>query len=216
MAKEKKEKRFIVTQTQGGGFTGPGFYVLVDKQTGVNYVYASGGYGGGICQPSSALYYCTLLADLEIVQRHCHTYPSSYVPFGLDATVSWGGPDFKFKNNTDFPIRIDAAADGGSVTLTLVGTDVKDYYVKMDSEILRSISPKVEYIKVKADSGHKDGEVKTSGHTGYEVQSYKLKYSKETDELISREKEAFSASLNKDDGILLNLQAYQSSVKQKS
>ena len=149
-------------------------------------------YGGGICQPSSALYYCTLLADLEIVQRHCHTYPSSYVPFGLDATVSWGGPDFKFKNNTDFPILIDAAADGGSVTLTLVGTDVKDYYVKMDSEILRSISPKVEYIKVKAGSGHKDGEVKTSGHTGYEVQSYKLKYSRETDELISREKEAYS------------------------
>lgn len=149
-------------------------------------------YGGGICQPSSALYYCTLLADLEIVQRHCHTYPSSYVPFGLDATVSWGGPDFKFKNNTDFPIRIDAKADGGSVTLTLVGTDIKDYYVKMEYEILRSISPKVEYIKVKEGSGHKDGEVKTSGHTGYEVQSYKLKYSKETDELISREKEAYS------------------------
>ena len=48
MAKEKKEKRFIVTQTQSGGFTGPGFYVFVDKQTGVNYVYANGGYGGGI------------------------------------------------------------------------------------------------------------------------------------------------------------------------
>ena len=45
MAKEKKEKRFIVTQTQSGGFTGPGLYVIVDKQTGVNYVY---GYGGGL------------------------------------------------------------------------------------------------------------------------------------------------------------------------
>ena len=48
MAKEKKEKRFIVTQTQSGGFTGPATYVLVDKQTGVNYLYANGGYGGGI------------------------------------------------------------------------------------------------------------------------------------------------------------------------
>lgn len=48
MAKEKKEKRFIVTQTQSGGFSGPGLYVLVDKQTGVNYVYASAGYGGGM------------------------------------------------------------------------------------------------------------------------------------------------------------------------
>jgi len=44
----KKENRFIKVYSQGGGFTGPGFYVLVDKQTGVNYVYASGGYGGGI------------------------------------------------------------------------------------------------------------------------------------------------------------------------
>ena len=149
-------------------------------------------YGGGICQPSSALYYCTLIADLEIVQRHCHTYPSSYVPFGMDATVSWGGPDFKFKNNTDFPIRIDAKADGGSVTITLVGTDTKDYYVKMEYEILGVTSPKVEYIEVQPGSKHKDGEVKSSGHTGYTVQSYKLKYSKETDELISREKEAYS------------------------
>ena len=48
MAKEKKEKRFIVTQTQSGGFTSPGLYVLVDKETGVNYVYAAGGYGGGL------------------------------------------------------------------------------------------------------------------------------------------------------------------------
>ena len=48
MAKEKKKKRFIVTHTQSGGFTGPGLYVLVDKETGVNYVYAAGGYGGGI------------------------------------------------------------------------------------------------------------------------------------------------------------------------
>ena len=44
----KKENRFIKVYSQGGGFTGPGFYVLVDKQTGVNYVYASGGYGGGL------------------------------------------------------------------------------------------------------------------------------------------------------------------------
>ena len=147
-------------------------------------------YGGGICQPSSALYYCTLLADLEIVRRHCHTYPSSYVPFGMDATVSWGGPDFQFRNNTEFPIRIDAKADGGSVTITLVGTETKDYYVKMEYDILGVSSPKVEYIETKDKS--KDGVVKTAGHTGYTVQSYKLKYSKETDELLSREKEAYS------------------------
>ena len=150
-------------------------------------------YGGGICQPSSALYYSCLHADLEIVQRHCHTYPSSYVPFGMDATVDWSGPDFKFRNNTDYPIRIDAKADGGQVIITLMGTDTKDYYVKMEYEILSVSSPSVIYKEVTADSGFKDGEVESSPHTGYTVQTYKLKYSKETDELISREKEAYSA-----------------------
>ena len=46
MAKEKKDKRFIIKEQQGG-FT-IGAYVLVDKQTGVNYLYANSGYGGGL------------------------------------------------------------------------------------------------------------------------------------------------------------------------
>ncbi|MBQ9841571.1 MAG: hypothetical protein IJO42_00500 [Clostridia bacterium] len=46
MAKEKKDKRFIIKEQQGG-FT-IGAYVLVDKQTGVNYLYANSGYSGGL------------------------------------------------------------------------------------------------------------------------------------------------------------------------
>ena len=45
---EKKEQRFIKIYSHGGGFSAPATYVLVDKETGVNYLYASGGYGGGI------------------------------------------------------------------------------------------------------------------------------------------------------------------------
>ena len=47
MAKEKKDKRFIRVYTQGG-FATPSMQILVDRETGVNYVYASSGYGGGI------------------------------------------------------------------------------------------------------------------------------------------------------------------------
>ena len=155
-------------------------------------------YGGGICQPSSALYYCTLMADLEIVQRHCHTFASSYVPMGMDATVDWSGPDLKFRNNTNYPIRIDAEADGGTVTISLVGTDEKDYYVKMEYEVLSTNSWKTVEEEVSADSGHKDGEVKTTPYNGYTVQTYKLKYNKDTDELISREKEAHSVYSKRD------------------
>lgn len=154
--------------------------------------------GGGICQPSSALYMCTLYADLEIVERTCHSYPSSYVPLGMDATVSWGGPDFRFKNNTDFPIRIDAVADGGKVTIKLIGTETKDYYVKMEYEVLGVSYPETKEIEVEPGSGHKDGEVKTTAYTGYTVQSYKLKYDRDSDELISREKESYSAYSKRD------------------
>ena len=44
----KKEKRFVKTYTQSGGFTGPSMEILVDTQTGVNYVYANAGYSGGL------------------------------------------------------------------------------------------------------------------------------------------------------------------------
>ena len=45
---DKKEKRFIKVYSHGGGFSGPATYILVDKETGVNYLYAAGSYGGGV------------------------------------------------------------------------------------------------------------------------------------------------------------------------
>ena len=149
-------------------------------------------YGGGICQASSSLYYCTLIADLEIVRRSNHGFVSSYMPYGMDATVAWGGPDFQFRNSTNYPIRIEAEANGGNVTVSLVGTDEKDYYVKMEYEILSVSYPETKEKEVGPDEGHRDGEVETSAYTGYTVQTYKCKYDKNTDALISRQKEAFS------------------------
>lgn len=46
MSKPKKDKRFIIKE-QYGGFS-IGTYVLVDKKTGVNYLYAASGYSGGL------------------------------------------------------------------------------------------------------------------------------------------------------------------------
>ena len=153
-------------------------------------------YGGGICQPSSCLYYSALIADLEIVTRSCHGFVSSYMPKGMDATVSWGGPEFKFKNSTNYPIRIEAEADGGTVSIRLLGTDEKDYYVKMEAEVLGVSYPTTIYKKTTNPA--QDGKVETTPYTGYTVQTYKLKYDKETDELISREKEAYSEYSRRD------------------
>lgn len=153
-------------------------------------------YGGGICQASSSLYYCALIADLEIVTRHCHGFISAYMPPGMDATVSWGGPHFRFKNNTEYPIRIEAQASGGKVTVRILGTDTKDYYVKMEYEQYNMVWWKEEYVEMTSEEakakGYADGQTICTPYTGSTVQTYKVKYNKETDEMISREKEELS------------------------
>lgn len=159
--------------------------------------------GGGICQVSSTLYYAALLSDLEIVTRRSHSLPSGYMPMmGIDATVSWGGPDFRFKNNTDYPIRIEAEVSGGYVKIKLLGTDEKDYYVVMEAKTVEVLSPEtIEETYTAAEAaalGYTNGQVKQQPVTGYTVYSYKCKYDKETDELISRDYEATSNYVKKD------------------
>ncbi|MBQ6402949.1 MAG: VanW family protein, partial [Oscillospiraceae bacterium] len=85
--------------------------------------YVNGGVepqiGGGICQVSSTLYCAVLAAQLEIVDRSAHMFAVGYLPKGLDATVSWPGPDFKFRNSRDYPIRIAARVDRDTTNLTI-------------------------------------------------------------------------------------------------
>ena len=157
--------------------------------------------GGGICQVSSTLYYACLKADLEIVDRTAHSYMVSYVPYGMDATVSWGSLDYKFKNNTDYPIRIEAWVSGGQVHVKLIGTDTKDYYVKMTYETVDGPNEgKTVYQDFKWDNeeGYKDGEVIQTAYTGRTVKSYRVKYSKATDEKLSSAYEATSRYKSRD------------------
>ena len=150
--------------------------------------------GGGICQVSSSLYYCALMGDLTIVERESHAFAPAYMPLGVDATVNWGTLDFCFRNSTDYPIRIEASASGGTVTVTLLGTDERNYYVKITSELIRTHSYETTYQEMTADNkdGYKDGDVIVSPYTGHDVETYRCKYSKETNELISKDLEAVS------------------------
>ena len=157
--------------------------------------------GGGICQVSSSLYYACLKADLEIVERTAHGFTVSYMPLGMDATVSWGTLDFKFKNNTDYPIRIEAWVSGGQVHIKLIGTDTKDYYVKMTYETVDGPHEGKEvYEDYKWDNkeGYVDGQVIQTAYTGRTVKTYRVKYSKATDEKISSAYEATSRYKSRD------------------
>lgn len=148
--------------------------------------------GGGVCQGSSTLYLATLRADLEIVHRVNHGFLSSYIDPGLDATVNWGGPDYQFRNNTNFPIMIKAEVSDGYMRMQILGTDERDYYVEMEYEITGYITPSIEYEDHEAGSGYYDGQILAAGSSGPYVKTYKCKYDKETGELISRDFETRS------------------------
>ena len=131
--------------------------------------------GGGICQTSSTLYLACLRSNLEIVQRYAHRYAPSYITWGLDATVSWGGPDYQFKNDTNYPIKIETRYSGGYLTVTIYGTKVDDVTVKMTTEKL-SDTPYETIYEDDPTLAPGTEQVKTTPYTGHKVRSYRNLY----------------------------------------
>lgn len=142
-------------------------------------VFANGGaedgVGGGICQVSSTLYVAALHADLSIVERKNHSLYVSYVPLGQDATVAYGAIDFRFENNTDYPIKIVAGTKGSSLTISLLGTKTQNKKVEIATSTLSSDPFQVVY---QDDPTLQPGatKVKSGGYPGYKTQSYRVVY----------------------------------------
>ena len=133
-------------------------------------------YGGGICQVSSTLYNAVLYANLEITERTNHGYKPTYVDPGLDATVSWGGPDFKFTNNRDYPIRIVCDTSNKILNIYIYGLKRDtDYKVVLDAQYVSTINYKTVYQK---DSSLASGQSRViqSGSNGCKTATYKYLY----------------------------------------
>ena len=79
------------------------------------------GVGGGVCQVSTTLYNAAANAGLEILERHDHSKPVTYAKAGKEAATSYGGIDFKFKNNKSFPVKINASVGqkNGTISVTI-------------------------------------------------------------------------------------------------
>lgn len=140
--------------------------------------------GGGVCQPSSTLYLACLNANLEIVDRKNHMYAVTYMPDGMDATVSWPNLDYVFANNTPYPIRVEMKAEKRVLTARIYGTKTDDTYVKMESRRLSTTPAETVY---QADETVPQGTttVIQPAHTGKKVEVYKCIYDG-NDQLISR------------------------------
>lgn len=100
----------ILPRTAANGYVEAN--VIVNKR----YVL---GTGGGICQVSSTLYAAMLTAGLPATERHPHSLDVGYIPAGMDATISGNTLDLKFTNIFAEPIQIQAAADQGTLTISL-------------------------------------------------------------------------------------------------
>ena len=140
--------------------------------------------GGGICQPSSTIYYAVLHTTLEVVERRSHMYNTGYVPAGMDATVYYGSTDFRFKNNTNYPVKIvtESYDQGGSryLTVKLYGTNETGTYAVPKSTTYDQVTPTTQY---KADSSIPRGTTqvdrKQNPYTGVKAKTVRYVYNKD-------------------------------------
>ena len=143
--------------------------------------------GGGVCQTSSTLFNAVARANLEIVDRSPHAWPSTYVPKGMDATVNWPNLDFKFRNNTEWPIFIVASYKSRKVTVEIYGMTLGDgITIDLESKVTKTIDPPDEpkYVQ-NTNLAPGTEEVTIKARTGYQVETYKVVY--QNGEEISRE-----------------------------
>lgn len=81
--------------------------------------------GGGLCQLSGLIYFMSLHANLEILERHNHsadiyTEETRFTPLGSDATVAYGYKDLKIRNTLDGPIRFNFSLNENSIAIHLM------------------------------------------------------------------------------------------------
>ena len=136
--------------------------------------------GGGVCQTSTTLFNAVVRADLTIVTRKSHAWPSDYVPKGEDATVNWPDLDFRFRNDTEWPIFIVAWCDKSNKTVTveIYGmTRTDGVTIDLESEVTYTKRPPDETLYVYNPSLEYGTEKQTvKERTGYTVVTYKVYY----------------------------------------
>lgn len=177
-------EEFSYNKTTGPRTTAKGY--------GAAPAYVSGAtvdeVGGGVCQGSSTIYYAVLHTSLEIVERKPHRYAVTYVPIGMDATVNYGSIDFRFRNNTDYPVKIVTSSyDAGGtrkLNVKIYGTNPDGHYAVPTSNTFNIVAPSVQYV---ADSSVPRGSLvldrKQNSYRGRSSQAYRTIYDKDGNQL---------------------------------
>ncbi len=151
-------------RTSANGYKEAGVYIGNKVESGI---------GGGICQTSSTLYCAALYSNLEIVQRTSHSLPVAYVPAGMDATIAEGYIDLRIKNNTEYPVKIQAIVNGRQLTCKFLGVKDPDMKVEIVNTTTSTLEPETEVVE---NSGMPIGykKVISKGAKGYRVASKRI------------------------------------------
>jgi len=161
-------------------------YEAVAPFSQANGYYMAGSYlngqvvdslGGGICQVSTTLYNAVLLSELEVTERYNHSMIVTYVDPSADAAIAESsGKDFKFVNNTEYPVYIEGSTTPDKqITFTIYGVETRDSNreISYESVVLERINPDTEVIH--ADASRPVGYCSVqSAHIGYKAQLWKV------------------------------------------
>ncbi|MBR2294157.1 MAG: VanW family protein, partial [Clostridiales bacterium] len=134
--------------------------------------------GGGVCQVSSMLYQAAVKADLQIDERHEHMWPSSYAVAGTDAAVDYPAQDFKFTNNSGYPIYISAYwnPDNSVITINFYGHMFPDgQYIDFIGETISTNPAGTQYVANESMEVGTTSQVR-AGHNGVTAVGYQVWY----------------------------------------
>lgn len=160
-------------------------YEVVSPFTEENGYFMAGSYlngmvvdslGGGICQVSTTLYNAVLRAELQIDERFSHSMIVGYVQISGDAAISGTSKDFKFTNNTEYPIYIEGTISADKrVAFSIYGVEDRpsNRTLSFETEITYEEIPTTE--KIVADPAQPIGYISIqSAHTGYKATLWKV------------------------------------------
>jgi vancomycin resistance protein YoaR len=141
--------------------------------------------GGGVCQTATTLFNDAFELGLPILERTNHNLYLSHYPLGRDATVAWGGPDFKFKNDLKHGILIKTSYTDSTLTFTFYGTNEHRRVVATTSPQTKWTGPSMNYAidpnaprgsaKVVAGTGEKGFDVSVD-RTVYDASGKELRH----------------------------------------
>lgn len=134
--------------------------------------------GGGICQVSSTIFNAVARANLEVVSRSPHAWPSTYVNIGEDATVNWPNLDFKFKNNTGSPIFLITYYKDRRMSAEIWGVSLGEgVTIDLESKIVKTMDPPsdIKYV-YNGELAYGTSKTTVKARKGYVVETYKVWY----------------------------------------